>query len=121
MSGGPPRSIEGLARHVWTGTTPAARVVRAALAPAAAAYGAVTAVRNRLYDAGWLRVAHVPALVVSVGNITVGGTGKTPAALWLAERLARRGRRVGIVARGYRKRQRGVVVVGEGGRSLVSP
>jgi tetraacyldisaccharide 4'-kinase len=81
----------------------------------------VVSLRNRLYDAGWLPATHVPARVVSVGNITVGGTGKTPATLWAAERLVARGRRVGIVARGYRKRRRGVVVVGEGGRPLVGP
>ena len=63
----------------------------------------------------------MPARVVSVGNITVGGTGKTPTALWLAERLAARGHRVAVVARGYRKRRRGVVVVGEAGRPLVAP
>src|SRR5262249_46367894 len=54
-------------------------------------------------------------------NLTVGGTGKTPAALWLAERLTARGRRVGIVARGYRKRRPGPVVVGVEGRALVTP
>src|SRR5213078_591290 len=94
---------------------------RAALAPAALAYGAVAALRNRLYDAGWLDAARVPAHVVSVGNLAVGGTGKTPTALWLAERLAARGLRTGIVARGYRKRRRGVVIVGEDGRPLVDP
>src|SRR5206468_76245 len=98
-----------------------ARALRAALAPAALAYGAVAALRNRLYDAGWLDAARVPAHVVSVGNLAVGGTGKTPTALWLAERLAARGLRTGIVARGYRKRRRGVVIVGEKGRPLVGP
>src|SRR5207248_2883847 len=79
------------------------------------------ALRNRLYDAGWLDAARVPAHVVSVGNLAVGGTGKTPTALWLAERLAARGLRTGIVARGYRKRRRGVVIVSEDGRPLVDP
>src|SRR5207253_4700554 len=50
-----------------------------------------------------------------------GGSGKTPTALWLAQRLAARGRRTAIVARGYGKRRRGVVVVGEAGQALVSP
>jgi tetraacyldisaccharide 4'-kinase len=81
----------------------------------------VVAVRNRLYDAGWLAARRVPAHVVSVGNISVGGTGKTPTTLWLAERLAARGQRVAIVTRGYRKRRRGVVVVGEAGAALVAP
>jgi tetraacyldisaccharide 4'-kinase len=89
--------------------------------PAAATYGAIATVRNRLYDAGWLRVSHVPAQVISVGNLGVGGTGKTPTVLWLAEALRARGRRVGIVARGYGKQRRGVVVVGEGNGAIVSP
>lgn len=89
------------------------------LRPLAAAYGLAVRVRNRAYDRGVLAVARVPALVVSVGNLVVGGTGKTPATLWIAEELARRGFRVGIVARGYGKRRRGLVVVGEGGGPLV--
>jgi tetraacyldisaccharide 4'-kinase len=113
--------VARLADRIWTPQSAAERVARAALVPASLAYGAVAAARNRLYDARWLGVARVPALVVSVGNLTVGGSGKTPAALWLATRLAARGRRPAIVARGYRKRRRGVVVVGEAGRPLVAP
>jgi tetraacyldisaccharide 4'-kinase len=114
-------ALDRLAWRAWAARTPGDRVLRAALVPAAVAYGAVAAVRNRLYDTGWLSVRRVPARVLSVGNISVGGTGKTPAALWLAERLAARGHATGIVARGYRKRRRGVVVVGEAGRPLVGP
>ena len=113
--------LAAVARRAWAARTPGERALRAALLPAALAYGAASALRNRLYDQGWLAATRVPARVVSVGNLSVGGTGKTPAALWLAERLAARGRRVGIVARGYGKRAPGVVVVGEGGRPLVSP
>src|SRR5439155_1446050 len=86
-------ALERAAWHAWTGRTPSARALRAALAPAALAYGAVAALRNRLYDAGWLDAARAPAHVVSVGNLAVGGTGKTPTALWLAERPAARGLR----------------------------
>ena len=106
--------------RTWTGQRARDRVVRAALAPAAVAYGAAVAVRNRLYDLGWLRVTRVPALVIAVGNLTVGGTGKTPTALWLAEALVARGRRVAIVARGYGKRHPGVVVVSRGDGPLVT-
>jgi len=113
--------LERVAWHAWTARTPAARALRGALVPAALAYGALATLRNRLYGAGWLGAARVPAHVVSVGNLAVGGTGKTPTALWLAERLAARGLRTGIVARGYRKRRRGVVIVGEKGRPLVGP
>jgi tetraacyldisaccharide 4'-kinase len=110
-----------LAERAWAGDTAGARALRAGLVPAAVAYSVAVALRNRLYDAGWLAATRVAARVVSVGNLAVGGTGKTPAALWVAEGFAARGRRVGIVARGYRKRRRGVVVVGEAGRALVSP
>ena len=114
----------GLAAAVeraWTPRTSADRLLRACLVPASAVYGGAVWLRGALYDAGVLRSTRVPARVVSVGNLTVGGTGKTPAALWLAEALRARGRRVAIVARGYRKRRRGVVVVGTDGHPLTSP
>ena len=106
--------------RAWEPRTASERAVRLVLVPASLAYGAAVALRNRLYDAGWLEQARVDARVLSVGNLTVGGTGKTPAALWLAQALARRGRRVAIVARGYRKWRPGVVVVGVSGTPLVS-
>lgn len=113
--------MSGLVEEVWRAGTPFTRTLRALLEPAALAYGAGVAVRNALYDGGVLKSRRVPARVVSVGNLVVGGTGKTPTALWLAGCLAARGRRVGIVARGYRKTRPGVVVVGECGTALVSP
>src|SRR5262245_37431400 len=114
-------SLEAVAQRAWSPRTPAEYLLRAALVPAAVAYGAATALRNRLYDGGWLAARRVPPRVVSVGNIAVGGTGKTPTALWLAERLAARGWRPAIIARGYRKRRPGVVVVGVDGSPLVTP
>ncbi len=68
-------------------------------------YGAGVRLRGALYDAGLLRGERVEGLrVVSVGNLNVGGTGKTPAVLYLAETLIRAGRRVGILTRGYGRR-----------------
>jgi tetraacyldisaccharide 4'-kinase len=113
--------LSAIADRAWAGASPLGRALRIALAPAATAYGAVMAVRNHLYDRAWLRITRVPARVVSVGNLAVGGTGKTPTALWLAERFTARGCRVALVARGYGKRRIGVVVVGTAGRPLVSP
>lgn len=79
--------------------------------PVAALYCGVTALRRRLYAAGVFRV-HAPAVpVVVVGNVTVGGTGKTPFVLWLCEKLAAEGWRPGIVLRGYGGRNRGVLCV----------
>jgi tetraacyldisaccharide 4'-kinase len=70
-------------------------------AAASTLYGAAVAGRNRLYDRGLLRpeVALLP--VVSIGNVTVGGTGKTPVVLLLAQRLLAAGTPVGILSRGY--------------------
>lgn len=65
-------------------------------------YGAGVRLRGALYDAGLLRGERVEGLrVISVGNLNVGGTGKTPAVLYLAELLVREGKRVGILTRGY--------------------
>jgi tetraacyldisaccharide 4'-kinase len=57
--------------------------------------------RNLLYDISMIKAERVDAPVISVGNITVGGTGKTPLVLRMAEEALRRGRKPGVVARGY--------------------
>ncbi|HIG12532.1 MAG TPA: tetraacyldisaccharide 4'-kinase [Planctomycetes bacterium] len=62
---------------------------------------AVTGTRNWMYDHRLLPSVTLDAPVVSVGNLTVGGTGKTPMVVWLAQEFARRGRRVGLLSRGY--------------------
>ena len=70
----------------------------------ASLFGAVSGLRGLFYDRGWLPRARVEAPVVSVGNLTAGGTGKTPMVALLVRELARRGLRAGIVSRGYRAR-----------------
>ena len=67
-------------------------------------YEGVVALRRRAYDTGWARRAAAGRPVVVVGNLTVGGTGKTPLTIWLARALSAQGLRVGIVARGYGSR-----------------
>lgn len=71
------------------------------LAPLGALYGAVMRARNALYRGGALRVHQLKATVISVGNITTGGTGKTPLVEWLARTVASRDKRVCILTRGY--------------------
>ncbi len=71
------------------------------LEPLAFLYGTVTALRERAYAAGWLKSVQVGRPVIVVGNLTVGGTGKTPLVAWIAERLTAQGVSVGIVMRGY--------------------
>lgn len=88
-------------QRVWYGDRARERAARAALMPAAWLYAGVTAVRNALYDRHLLAThpSAVPAL--SLGNLSVGGTGKTPVAAWAAARLRERGGHPAIVLRGY--------------------
>ncbi|MDQ1560208.1 MAG: tetraacyldisaccharide 4-kinase [Pyrinomonadaceae bacterium] len=90
-----------------------------AFAPLGVAYGAAGSARRALYRAGVLAVERVGAPVVSVGNITAGGTGKTPLVEWLARAAAQEGRRVCILTRGYGRADAGArVVVSDGERVL---
>jgi tetraacyldisaccharide 4'-kinase len=68
---------------------------------ASVAYGAAVSVRNHGYDWGWLRSHRASVPVVSVGNLTLGGTGKTPMVEWIARWYRRRGVRVATLSRGY--------------------
>ena len=91
-----------LAREVWAGGGGAAgAALRLVLAPAEAGYAAVVAARNGAYDRGWLRSERVDVPVISIGNVSVGGAGKTPFAAWIARRLIDLGRRPAIALRGY--------------------
>jgi tetraacyldisaccharide 4'-kinase len=92
--------MRGLER-LWFSSDPTARAARAALTPLEIAYAGVVAVRGRLYDSGVLATHDTPIPALSVGNLTVGGTGKTPLSAWLAGELAARGARPAIVLRGY--------------------
>ena len=86
---------------VWFGTSQGARLARAMLHPASLLYAAATSLRGTMYDRGVLRSDVPPVPALSVGNLTVGGTGKTPVAAWAAQRLRERGARPAVVLRGY--------------------
>jgi tetraacyldisaccharide 4'-kinase len=79
-------------------------------------YGAAVRTRNILYDKGWLRVMSTPPLVVSIGNIEAGGTGKTPVTMAIVVELGKRGRKVCILTRGYRGSLKGPVLIQAGHR-----
>ena len=80
-------------------------------------FGTVVAARNALYDRGVLRQARLGRPVVSVGSLAVGGAGKTPFVIYLAELLRQDGFRVDILSRGYGRRSSGVQVV----ESILTP
>ena len=98
-------SLEAAAQRLWYGP----RWKSLPLWPLGWLFRAVVGLRVGLYRLGLLQAQHVAVPVVVVGNVTVGGTGKTPVAAWLARQLALRGHRVGVVLRGY------------GGRALDPP
>ncbi|MCL4207170.1 MAG: tetraacyldisaccharide 4'-kinase [Pirellulaceae bacterium] len=83
---------------------PTAAVLRTGLRLAEIPYATLMRARNACYDRGVLRSLRVPASVISVGNLTVGGTGKTPLVEWLVGWFRDRGVRVGVVSRGYKAR-----------------
>ncbi len=84
-------------RHAGFG----AAAARAGLRLAETPYALATRARNAAFDRGWKASLHVPVPVVSVGNLTTGGTGKTPMVAWLARWFREREVRVAIVSRGY--------------------
>lgn len=93
-------SIHGLLSGETRGVAPT--LLRGLLRLAEPFYATAMRLRNSCYDRAILRSHALPASVVSVGNITAGGTGKTPVVRWLAAALAARGHRPGILMRGYK-------------------
>ncbi|MFQ5704412.1 MAG: tetraacyldisaccharide 4'-kinase [Gemmatimonadales bacterium] len=86
---------------LWANRSLAARLTRLALIPPSLVFRGVMAARARAYQIRLLPHRAPPAPTVAVGNLTVGGSGKTPIAAWIAAHYAERGMRPGIVLRGY--------------------
>ncbi|MBQ7814392.1 MAG: tetraacyldisaccharide 4'-kinase, partial [Thermoguttaceae bacterium] len=87
--------------------TPVAQLFRVAASLVATPYSGVVRLRNRLYDAGLLRASQAPRPTISVGNLTLGGVGKTPFVGWLADYFTQTSQSPAFISRGYQaKRQR---------------
>lgn len=83
--------------------------------PLSTIYGGVVAARNVLYDRGLLHASRLEGPVVSVGNLSAGGSGKTPFVVLLGELLEARGVKFDVLSRGYGRNSRGVKLVEPGG------
>lgn len=90
------------------------------LSAAAPVYGAGAWANRLLHETGVRRRERLPAIVLSVGNVTLGGTGKTPFTIWLAQWLASEGKAPAILSRGYGRVGDGVVIVHDGKRLRAS-
>jgi tetraacyldisaccharide 4'-kinase len=105
-------AVERAIRRAWKGQGMKGRLLRLGLLPISGLFAAAVELRAVCYKLHLRRRARLPAAVASVGNLAVGGTGKTPTTLWLAERLRQRGYAVAIVSRGYGGRATRATVVG---------
>ena len=103
----------------YTDTPPL--LLRAGLCILEVVYAACTTFRNFLYDRSFIRTKNIPCRVISIGNITVGGTGKTPVVIMTAKMLCDTGFSVAIVSRGYGRKSHAPLVVSDESGILVSP
>jgi tetraacyldisaccharide 4'-kinase len=97
--------LQSAIERMWMEEAPSPIRGRPALNAASKIYSLLARARARLYDSGVLTVRRLPLPVVSVGNLTVGGSGKTPVVVALARILSRKGLRVCIISRGYKRRK----------------
>ncbi len=93
--------LDSFAEFVWFGSGAVPSVLRAALAPLSRIFAMLSSLRVDCYRLGLLSSYRASVPVLSVGNLSVGGSGKTPFVIWLARRLQDRGRKVVVVSRGY--------------------
>lgn len=108
--------VENAMRSSSVGLTP--HILLSALS---AVYGTGVGLRNFLYSSGAFKTHRLPCRVISVGNITVGGTGKTPIAIFIAGLLKGKGYKTVILSRGYGGKAQGPALVSDGRQTLLSP
>ena len=82
-------------------------------------YGCTIWVRNQFYNFGWIKTTSFDKPIISVGNITSGGTGKTPLVIYLAQLLLKNGNKPGIISRGYGRKSQGIQIVHDGKELLI--
>lgn len=96
------------------------KLIRILFLPFVPLYAVIISLRNLLFDKEILKSKAVSAKVISIGNITFGGSGKTPVTIFLAELLKEKGINVGVLSRGYRRKSRGYLLVSDGKKILTT-
>jgi tetraacyldisaccharide 4'-kinase len=94
------------------------KVLRLILFPFIPVYAVVICFRNYLFDKNFFKEKKVNAKVISVGNISVGGSGKTPLVIYLCELIKKNGYKIGVLSRGYRRKTKGYLLVSDGNNIL---
>ena len=89
-------------------------LIRIILLPFSLIYSAIMYIRNKLYDTGLFKSYSISKPVISVGNITTGGTGKTPLVILIADYFLSKGIKTGIISRGYKRKSQTPVLVSDG-------
>jgi tetraacyldisaccharide 4'-kinase len=92
--------------------------IRFILIPLAPVYGFIILIRNLLFDKNIFKAVRVKSKIISVGNLTVGGSGKTPLVIYLIELLKSTNRKVGVLSRGYGRSSIGYLLVSDGMKML---
>jgi len=97
------------------------RLLRFLLLPFSWLYRFITGFRNYLFDKSILKETRFHVPLISVGNINLGGTGKTPFVITLSSFLESKGYKVGVLTRGYHRKSKGQIIVKDGNSILASP
>lgn len=83
--------------------------------------GLVIRIRLFFYSTGIFKIKELPCKVISIGNITVGGSGKTPMAIYLADALTKKGKKVVVLSRGYKSKNKDIDIVSDGKNIFLNP